>query len=72
MKAITYDAGMPSATEKAFFKRVMKDAIREVLEERTDLLHAVVLEALEKCWADARDGLGEQTDSERGTRSART
>lgn len=45
--AFTYDPEMPSAQKNAQLKRVMKDAIREVFEERTDLLYAAVAEALE-------------------------
>ena len=69
--AFTYDAGMPSAPKDAQLKRVMKDAIREVLEERTDLLHAAVAEALEDVGLiRAMESASKRTVSERRIRRA--
>lgn len=47
MKPFTYDADMSSATQDAHLKRVMKDAVREILEEHPDIFRAAMTEALE-------------------------
>lgn len=71
MMAFTYDSGMPSVPRDAQLKRVLKDAIREILEERADLLRAAVAEALEDVGLiRAMESASKQTVSERRIRQA--